>query len=218
MRYKCLVLDHDDTVVQSEATVNFPCFIEYMAVHRPGVTITVEDYVRGCSNHTFVDFCRIVYGFTDEELDTEYQYWKAYAATHIPAAFPGLRELLHRFRDAGGLICVSSMSAAENILRDYRVHYGLEPDAVFGWDLPPEQRKPNPYALHRIMEMYGLSPSDLLLVDDMKFAVPMARASGVDIAFAGWGRKDYPQICEEMDKLCDFSFYSTKELEKFLFD
>ena len=27
LRYPCLVLDHDDTVVQSEATVNYPFFV-----------------------------------------------------------------------------------------------------------------------------------------------------------------------------------------------
>ena len=30
LRYKCLVLDHDDTVVNSTATVHYPCFVEYM--------------------------------------------------------------------------------------------------------------------------------------------------------------------------------------------
>ncbi len=218
LKYKCLVLDHDDTVVQSEATVNYPCFVEYMKLHRPGVTVTLRDYVSGCSNHAFTDWCRLQYGFSDKELEAEYQYWKAYAASHIPAPYPGIGPLLHRYRAAGGLICVSSMSAQENILRDYRAHYGLEPDMIFGWDLLPEQRKPNPYALHRILEDHALSPAELLMVDDMKFAVPMARSVGVDIAFAGWGRVDFPDICGEMEKLCDHSFYSTESLEKFLFD
>ena len=38
------------------------------------------------------------------------------------------------------------------------------------------------------------------------------------IAFAAWGRKDYPEIAAEMRGLCDFSFDSTLELERFLFD
>ena len=29
LKYPCLVLDHDDTVVQSEATVNYPFFVEF---------------------------------------------------------------------------------------------------------------------------------------------------------------------------------------------
>jgi hypothetical protein len=58
----------------------------------------------------------------------------------------------------------------------------------------------------------------MLVVDDMKSAVSMARHAGCPIAFAGWGRRDFPTICSEMEQLCDFSFYSTKDLENFLFD
>lgn len=28
LNYRCLVLDHDDTVVRSEETVNYPSFLE----------------------------------------------------------------------------------------------------------------------------------------------------------------------------------------------
>ena len=30
MKYKCLVFDHDDTVVNSTATIHHPCFAEYL--------------------------------------------------------------------------------------------------------------------------------------------------------------------------------------------
>lgn len=67
------------------------------------------------------------------------------------------------------------------------------------------------------MAKYGLSPDNLLVVDDMKPAWEMANKAAVPIAFAGWGRRDCPQIAAEMESLCDFTFYSTKELENFLF-
>jgi len=44
------------------------------------------------------------------------------------------------------------MSAHDTILRDYRTHFGLEPDALFGWDIPEEYRKPHPYALQQILK------------------------------------------------------------------
>ena len=68
------------------------------------------------------------------------------------------------------------------------------------------------------MEKYHFSHFQILIVDDMKPACQMARAAGVKIAFAGWGRKDFPKIKEEMTALCDYAFDSTEELEKFLFD
>ena len=55
------------------------------------------------------------------------------------------------------------------------------------------------------------------MVDDMKTAVQMAKDCGVKIAFAGWGRREFPEICAEMESLCDFSFYSTEEFRNFLF-
>ena len=111
-----------------------------------------------------------------------------------------------------------SQSSQENIARDYRTHFGMEPDAIFGWDLEPEHRKPSPWALQQIMAQYSLSPAQLLVVDDMKPAVQMARDAGVKIAFAGWGRLEFPKICEEMESLCDYRFHSTEAFEKFLFE
>ena len=218
MRYKCLVLDHDDTVVQSEATVNYPCFCRFLEKFRPGMTISLQDYVGDCNKIPFVDMCRKRFALTEEELNEEYLFWKEYARTHIPEPFPGIGEMLRAYRQAGGVICVVSMSAEENIRRDYRTHFGLEPDRVFGWDLEPACRKPSPWALEQIKAAYGFLSGEILVVDDMKFAVGMARSAGCPIAFAGWGRIEFPQICEEMEKLCDFCFYSTKDLQKFLIE
>lgn len=217
LKYKCLVLDHDDTVVQSETTVNYPCFCRFLEQYRPGMTISLPEYISDCCQMTFIEMCKTRFCLTEEELHEEYLFWKAYLQTHSPDAFPGIRELLHDYRQAGGIICVSSMSSEDNIRRDYLTHFGLEADVVFGWDLPEEQRKPNPYALEEIKRRYGLAPEEILVVDDMKFAVAMARSAGTPIAFAGWGRKEFPNICQEMEKLCDFSFYSTEEFKEFLF-
>ena len=44
MRYKCLVFDHDDTVVDSTATIHYPCFVEYTRTRYPGKKCTLEEY------------------------------------------------------------------------------------------------------------------------------------------------------------------------------
>lgn len=217
LKYPCLVLDHDDTVVQSEATVNYPFFVYILDHFRPGTTITLEEYVHGCCHLGFADMCRKWYGFTEQELVDEYKGWQNYIKEHIPSPFPGIERIIRRQKEEGGLICVVSHSSDTNILRDYREHFGLEPDAIYSWDLPEDLRKPSTYALVDIMKKYGLSPEQLLVVDDMKPACEMASRAGVPIAFAAWGRKDYPEISEEMRKLCDFSFDSTSDLENFLF-
>lgn len=217
LKYPCLVLDHDDTVVQSEATVNYPFFVYILDQFRPGTTITLEEYVHGCCHLGFADMCRKWYGFTEQELIDEYMGWQNYIKDHIPAPFPGIERIIRRQKAEGGLVCVVSHSSDINILRDYRKHFGIEPDAIYSWDLPEHLRKPSTYALEDIMKKYGLAPDQLLVVDDMKPACEMASRAGVPIAFAAWGRKDYPEISSEMRRLCAYSFDSVSELEEFLF-
>ena len=217
LKYPCLILDHDDTVVASEETVHYPCFVEYLNIYRPGMTMTFHEYVDACCSMPFVDLCKTRFAMNDEELQEEYEFWKNYIKGHFPTPYPGVKELLLKYKEMGGKICVSSLSTTENILRDYRSHFGFEPDMIFSWDLPEELRKPNPYAAQQVMTHYGFKPHEILVVDDMKHSVGMARDAGCPIAFAGWGRKEFPNICQEMEKLCDFSFYSTEEFKKFLF-
>ncbi len=217
LKYPCLVLDHDDTVVQSEATVNYPFFCYILDKFRPGTTITREEYTYGCCHLGFANMCREYYRFTEQELAEEFLQWKDYVRTHVPPPYPGIAEIIHRQKEEGGLICVVSHSSQENITRDYQAHFGILPDAIYGWDLPEEKRKPSTFPLTDIMERYGFSPKQLLVVDDLKPAWEMASKSGVAIAYAGWSRNDCPQIAEEMENLCNHSFYSPKELYDHLF-
>lgn len=218
LKYPCLVLDHDDTVVQSEATVNFPFFQYILAQFRPGRTVTLPEYVSGCCQLGFANMCRQWYGFSEQELVDEYLGWKEYIKAHIPTPFPGIESIVRRQKAEGGLICVVSHSCIQNITRDYETYFGVLPDDIYGWDLPEEKRKPSIFPLEDIMAKYHLSPKELLVVDDMKPAWEMASKAGVPIAFAAWGRQEYPAIMEEMTRLCDYAFDSTEKLEHFLFE
>ena len=218
LKYKCLVLDHDDTVVQSEATVNYPYFCYILDQFRPGQTISLEEYIHGCCHLGFIEMCRAKYNFTDEELHQEYLGWKDYMKSHIPAPYPGIESIIRRHKAEGGILCVVSHSGEENIKRDYMAHFGMLPDDIYGWDYPEHQRKPAPYPLLSIMEKYNLTPQQLLVVDDLKPACDMAKAVDVTIGFAMWSKLEQPDICKQMQELCDYTFSSTTQLEKFLFD
>lgn len=217
LKYPCLVLDHDDTVVQSEKTIGYPYFCYILDQFRPGEKISLEDYVLDCHNLGFAEMCRQRWQFTPRELVEEYHGWMDYVKTHIPDSFPGIGEVIRRQKEEGGLVCVVSHSSVENITRDYQVHFGIQPDAIYGWDYPEEQRKPNPFPLEDIMRKYALAPEQLLVVDDMKLAWRMANPLGVKIAFAAWGKLDFPELSQEMRCLCDFTFESASDLERFLF-
>lgn len=216
LNYRCLVLDHDDTVVRSEETVNYPSFLEALKVLRPGRTITREEFTRWCFSPGFSALCSDYIGLTPEEIDVQYDMWRSYVATHIPPPYDGLRPILTRWKQEGGLLCVSSHSARENILRDYRLHFGLEPDQIFDWDLGEDRRKPSPYALQEIMRLYDLRPDELLMVDDLKPGYDMAHACGMPFACAGWSHDD-PEIRAFLRRFSDFYLETVQALESLLF-
>ena len=148
----------------------------------------------------------------------EYLGWKDYMKSHIPTPYPGIESIIRRHKAEGGILCVVSHSGEENIKRDYMEHFCILPDDIYGWDYPEHQRKPAPYPLLSIMEKYKFTPKQLLVVDDLKPAYDMAKAVDVTIGFAMWSKLEQPDICKQMQELCDYTFSSTAQLEKFLFD
>lgn len=217
LKYRCLVLDHDDTVVNSTATVHYPCFVEYMEKYQPRVHLTLEEYFRYNFDPGVIPMFTEICGLSLEELEHEEAYWKEYVKVHTPRAYAGIREILEEERARGGRITVVSHSFSEYILRDYRENGLPEPDAVFGWEYPAEQRKPSPWPLYQIMEKWGLKPEEMLVIDDLKPGFDMAAAAGVPFAAAGWAN-DIPEIESFMRGNCDRYFKTVAELRAFLFE
>ena len=205
MRFPCLVLDHDDTVVNSTAVIHFPSFQAYLDKVRPGLSYTLEDYFRKNFDPGVLPLFRDILGFSDEELEGEFAFWQDYVATRVPQAYPGMREILERHRARGGKLAVISHSTSDNIRRDYRENGLPAPDLIFGWELPEEHRKPHIWPLTQIMQTFHLAPEQLLVLDDLKPGYDMARAAGVPFAAAGWAN-DIPEIETYMRQNCDFYF------------
>jgi phosphoglycolate phosphatase/pyrophosphatase PpaX len=218
LKYPCLVLDHDDTVVQTLKTLSYPFWCQELEQFRPGQTMTLADYVMECHRWGFADMCREIFHFTDEELALEHKQWTAYIKEHTPDPFPGIERVIRRQKELGGKIFVVSHSNSETISRDYAVHFGIQPDAIYGWERPPQERKPNPWPLEDIMAKYGFKPEEILVVDDMQLACQMAEPLGVKVAFAGWDDMGVPQQRQDMENRCAYTFHSVEELEKFLFN
>ena len=217
MRFPCLVVDHDDTVVDSTATVHFPCFVEYMAQYHPNIHYTLEQYLADNFDPGIVALFRDIIGMSDEEIAHEERYWNAYVQNHVPKSYEGMRELLWEQKNRGGKLCVVSHSFTHNILRDYRENGLPEPDMVFGWESAPDKRKPSKYPLMKIMKEYGFEPEQLLMLDDLKPGYDMAKACGVNFAAAGWSN-DVPQIESFMRANCGLYFKTVPELGAYLFE
>ena len=216
LRYKCLVLDHDDTAVNSTATIHYPCFVEYMEKYQPQVHLTLEEYFRYNFDPGVIPLFTEICGLSVEEMYHEEAYWKEYVRHHIPKAYPGIREILETQRAEGGLITVVSHSFSENILRDYQENGLPRPDQIYGWEYPREQRKPEPWPLFDLMEKFRLKPEEMIVIDDLKPGYDMARAAGVPFAGAGWAN-DIPEIEAFMRRNCERYFKTVTELSSFLF-
>ncbi len=219
MKYKCLVLDHDDTVVDSTRTVHFPCFVQYLGEHYPHLAdkYTLEEYLVKNFHPGVIEFFTEEIGMSREELKSEEKYWSDYVKKYTPTAFSGIGEIIAEFKARGGIVAIDSHSLRENIERDFRENRLPIPDVIYSWDLPEEQRKPSPYTLFDLMRRYSLSPSEVLVVDDLKPGFDMARGAGVDFAAAGWAY-DVPEIERFMRRHCDYYLSSVAELSKILFE
>ncbi len=218
-KYKCLVLDHDDTVVNSSASIHYPSFVEYLKIARPHLAdkYTLEEYFEKNFQPGILELFTEEIGLNEQELAEEEAFWREYVKNHIPTAYPGMKEIIAEFKARGGIVAVDSHSVTENIVRDYKANGLPEPDIIYGWDIPKEMRKPAPGTLLDLMEKYSLAPDEILVVDDLKPGYDMARAAGVHIAAAAWAH-NVPEIASFMEKNCEYFCRSVEELRRVLFD
>jgi phosphoglycolate phosphatase/pyrophosphatase PpaX len=217
MKYKCLVLDHDDTAVKSTPDIHYPSFVKALKSLRPEMELSLNDFVNYCFAPGFVGLCRDILKFTDKEQELQYKIWKDYLNQNTPDFYPGFPELIKEYKKTGGLICVVSHSESRQIIRDYNLHLGLKPDLIFGWELDEEQRKPNPYPIIEIMKAFNLSNREMLVLDDSKPGLTMARSCNVEFAAAGWSH-EIPEIENYMRINSDYYFSTVDEFKEFILD
>ncbi len=217
MKYRLLVFDHDDTAVNSTATIHHPCFVRFLEEYYPGRSCSLEEYFLKNFSPGFLAMCREEYGMDDKTLEKETAFWREYVSSRVPKAYPGIRELMLRHRREGGMLAVISHSYGDNILRDYRLNGLPEPDLVFGWEMPPEKRKPSPWPLQEVLHQSGLKPEQALVIDDLKPGYDMAKSCGVTFAAAGWAN-DIPEIEAFMRRFSGLYFKTVSALTAYLFD
>lgn len=204
MKSKCLVLDHDDTAVDSTASVHYPAHLEVMKQLRPDTpVIELDEWFEKNFHPGIMAYLTEEIGLSSEEMEEEYRIWQEFNKKRNPPFYEGLPQLLSEYIAEGGILAVVSHSTDENIRRHYKQGApGVEPRFVFGWDFAPEKRKPSPWPILKILEETGLDASDILVVDDLKPGVEMARSAGTRVAAAGWGHA-VPSIRNAMKEICD---------------
>lgn len=219
LRYRCLILDHDDTAVRSTADIHYSAHREIMKILRPETEpISLDGWFLKNFHPGIMHYLVEELDFSEEELRREYDIWRDYTTSRVPEFFPGFLETLGEFKEAGGIITVVSHSEEDVILRHYRTHgreLGILPEAVFGWTYDEEKRKPNPYPVQEILKQFDVKPEEALILDDLKPGVVMAQRAGIAAAGAGWAHR-IPEIEEYMRTHCVAYFTSISEFREFL--
>jgi phosphoglycolate phosphatase/pyrophosphatase PpaX len=219
MKYKCLILDHDDTVVNSTATVHYPSFIAFLEAYMPHrvKNYTMESFIEKNFYPGIVSLFADELGLSEREMAEEEKFWKNYVNSRTPRAYGGICEIITRFMAQGGTVAVCSHSFRNYIERDYRENGLPMPDEIYGWDLARELRKPATYTVDNLIDKYGFDKSEILMVDDLKPGFDMARAAGIDFAAAGWAYK-VPMIESFMREHSDYYLSDPSELSELLFN
>ena len=216
--YRCLLIDHDDTCVDSTRHIHYPAHLEILKLLRPGLEPQgLEHWFEKNFNPGVYDYYTGELAFSPAEMDEEFRIWRSFTRSRIPGFFPGIIDLLKEFRTRGGKIAVISHSEEAHILRDYREGgEGFLPDLVFGWEDDLTRRKPSPWPAEEAIRRLGADPAMTAVLDDLLPGVEMAQAAGVDAIGAGWGHR-IPSIEAGMRHRCRNYFYRVEDLRAFLF-
>ena len=218
LRFACLILDHDDTAVDSTSEVHYPAHVEAMRVLRPGRTpVSLEGWFLKNFHPGVMRYLEGELGLTAQELEVEYGIWRAFTTSRTPPFFAGFLETLREYRRRGGKIVVVSHSEHDVILRHYRDSGSqpLLPDLVFGWDADEQRRKPNPWPVEEALRRLSIPPARALILDDLKPGVLMGQRTGVAVAAAGWAHR-IPAIREYMESRCLAYLQSVEEFRLFI--
>ena len=110
LRKRLLILDHDDTVVNSTAHIHYPAYLEAMKALRPGTAMSLDEYfVMNCDPGIFHYYEQVV-RLTPNEMKREFNIWRAYVRDRVPTVFPGMRHIIETQLALGGMICVVTHS------------------------------------------------------------------------------------------------------------
>jgi len=217
LRWRVLLLDHDDTTVDSTATVHYPAHVESLRVLRPDLQpISLEGYFE--KNHSPGISKYFAELFTAEQMPQEKEIWRQYTSSHMPHFFPGMLELLKEYSRRGGKIVVISHSE-ESTIRKHYANAGADGllETVIGWNDDPSRRKPAPWPAQHALEITGVSAAEALVADDLSPGVKMAKAAGVAVVGTGWGH-NVPEVRSYMQSNCEFFAASVDEFRAILLE
>ncbi len=220
MRYRCVLIDHDDTSVDSTPHIHHPAHLAQMErIGRVEETLSLEDWFRINYSPGLRPYLDKSLGLTESEKQICYEVWREFTTVSTPPFFPGILAFLEAYRRYGGIIVVVSHSEPDII----RGHYerqneipGFLPDMIIGWSGDGRKNKPYTWPVEEVIKEFGFEKKELLVVDDLQPGITMARDAGVDSVAVGWSH-GLEEIREDISKKSTYYAESLAELERIVY-
>ncbi|ELP90417.1 hypothetical protein EIN_016360 [Entamoeba invadens IP1] len=216
LKYKCIVLDQDDTTVDSTPSVHYKSYQLFMSKYRKDSPIfTLEEWYKILWDVNTTQFFNDVLCLSNDEKKEIYQEWiNCYTNSRIEM-FPGILDFLKEYRSLGGIIIVCTHGQA-TVIKDFYEKYtngAFLPDDIYGFDpTHPELCKPYPYPIECVLQKYRLTKQDIVVVDDLSHGLLMAKNAGVDSIGALYG-KGHQLVADRIKELSKTTVDSVAELK-----
>ena len=122
--------------------------------------------------------------------------------------YKGGMELLKRLRDEGKQLAVITMKARVPTVKILEKH-GMDMfgDVIAFDDV--EKRKPDPDSFFKLLDKYGLEPSDAVMIGDTTTDMKYAKNAGVDVCAAKYG---YGVTQDLLDLMPEYEISSLEQI------
>ena len=116
-------------------------------------------------------------------------YYRAYQEAHCDGmvyVFDGVKELFDELRDRGYRIGVATSRTAysfSNYVKDLGIDHCF--DVVVTME-DVKEHKPHPESVNLVLETFGASPEEAIMLGDTKYDIGCANNAGVDSVLVGW--------------------------------
>eukprot|EP00397_Hematodinium_sp_SG-2012_P040342 GEMP01044181.1.p1 GENE.GEMP01044181.1~~GEMP01044181.1.p1 ORF type:complete len:225 (+),score=35.93 GEMP01044181.1:72-746(+) len=197
LKVRCLMVDFDDTVVDSTTTIHHPAYVAGLKRLRPDLEpLSLEGWFK--MNHAPGVSAYLESIYNEEQQKVEFKMWTdVLAKSAIPEFYPEIVKILQEFKASGGFLAIVSHNQVDYIERAFNEEgKGVVPDCIFGWHADKEKRKPALWPAQEIMRLAKVGPEDCLMLDDLTPGLKMAEGASIPYCVAAW---QHDTIVNEVD-------------------
>ncbi len=191
MSKKAAVFDMDGTILNTledlKDTLNYAL---QQAGYEPHTLEEVRSYV-GNGIRRMIE-CAVPEGTGAEECDRIQEIFMPYYQLHCAdktCAYPGVRELLKRFRAEGVLTAVVSNKADGAVQDLVEVYFKGLFDIAVG-EHAGIRKKPAPDMVEKALDVLGVKKEEAVYIGDSEVDMATAENAGLDRIIVAWGFRD----------------------------